>query len=146
MSRFLTTLFPCFLLLGACDGPTPAPPPEDPAVAASAPAVIAKAPPAALIPATTGRGLLQADPATLPNCESAVVNVRWDATRLHPDLTAVEVHVIAPGETAGKLFAAGGAADAAASGPWANPGLVFQARDTAGNELDRITLGGPDCR
>ena len=141
-------LLPCMLVLAACGGPTQAPPPAAaPAPpSASTNETMPPAAPALQIAASPGHGVLQADPATLRSCEPAIVNLRWDIVSSHPDVKSVEVHVIAPGETAGKLFAAGGPTDAAATGPWAKPGLVFLLSDTAGKELDRITLGGPDCR
>ena len=144
MNKLPIFLLPSLLVLAACDGPAQTSPPA--ASAASAEHADKVEETAAPIAATTDRGILQADPATLPSCDPAVVNVRWDAGKAHPDLTAVEIHAMAPGETAGKLFAAGGAAGSAATGPWAKPGQVFLMLDTSGNELDRITLGGPACQ
>lgn len=145
MNRQSIIIFLCLVLLGACDAPTPVSPAGDDT---DPPAQVSPEanPPAAYIAPSAGLGLLRADPATLTSCDPAVVKVHWDVAKRHPDVTTVEIHVIAPGEAAGKLFAAGGATDTAPTGPWAKSGVIFQARDPAGNELDRITLGGPDCR
>jgi len=140
-------LLPFVLALVACDRPAQVSPHVETPAATTVPSqeAVRSAQTTAPISAIVGRGVLQADPATLAGCEPVVVNVSWDASKLHPEVTAVEIHAIAAGETTGKLFAAGGAAGAAATGAWSKPGQVFQARDTAGNELDRITLGGPGC-
>lgn len=144
MNRQSITLYLSLALLCACDAPTRVPPVNG--AASQTPVSIATNPSASQVVATGGLGLLRADPATLPDCDPAVVKVRWDVAKRHPEVTTVEIYVIAPGEGVGKLFAAGGAKDTAPTGPWAKSGVMFQARDTAGNELDRITLGGPDCR
>lgn len=94
---------------------------------------------------STGRGLLHVEPSSLANCEPAVVKVVWDTSSADPAITDVKVNVIAPGESTGKLFAAGGASDEAVTGAWAKPGLIFQMHDAAGKELDRVAVGGPPC-
>lgn len=138
-------LLPCLLALCACDGgPAPTGVSAETPVVMPTPSTAVPVPPAT-IASTMGRGILRADPETLSKCESATVSISWDASKLYPALTAVEIHVTATGEATGKLFAAGGATGTATTGPWAKPGLVFVARDTIGNELDRITLGGPVC-
>lgn len=140
MNIALTALLPCLLLLSACDqAPQPPPAEEAKPQAAHEPDTIESR------PATSGRGFLVAKPSSLPNCEPAIVEIAWDTRAADPDLTDVKVSVISPGESTGKLFAAGGATDKAVTGAWAKPGVTFQLHDGAGKELDRITIGGAPC-
>lgn len=133
-------LLPCLLLLSACGQAPQTPPAEKVEREAARESSTPES-----RPATMGRGFLLAKPSSLPNCEPAVVQIAWDTRAADPDLTDVKVSVIAPGESAGKLFAAGGATDKAVTGAWVKPGLSFQLHDGAGKELDRITIGGPAC-
>lgn len=140
MNIAFSALFPCLLLLSACDQAPRTPPAENAERHAARASSATESRPAA-----SGRGLLLAKPSSLPNCEPAVVEIAWDTRAADPDLTDVKVSVISPGESTGKLFAAGGATDKAVTGAWAKPGLTFQLHDGAGKELDRITIGGTAC-
>jgi len=90
-------------------------------------------------------GAVSIDPAELGSCDvGAVVTVRWDMRATNPAVTDVEIWTGAPGKET--IFAAGGYAGEAATGPWAYPGTTFLVRNKAdGAELARAVVGGPSC-
>lgn len=111
---------------------------EDAAVAQVA-AVPAKASPAEVA------GPVSVDPAELTSCVvGSVVTVRWDLRPTHPNVADVEIFTGQPGKET--IFAAGGFAGEAATGPWARPGTTFLVRNKAdGTEVAKAVVGGPTC-
>lgn len=87
---------------------------------------------------------IRAVPASLPDCNPAVVMLEWDTNTLTPPPPSVRIH-IASAESE-RLFAAGGAKGSAETGRWALPGSTFLLRNgETGEELERVVIGGPAC-
>jgi hypothetical protein len=104
----------------------------------------ASAPSVATAPAPTGPVTIE--PASLTSCETgAVVTVRWDIRKEHPDVKDIEVWTGSATHPL-TLFTASGTAGEAKTGPWAGPGSIFAVKDRAtGQELARATVQGPAC-
>lgn len=132
-----TLLLPCLLLAG-CDGST------SPSVAADASAEAAFGPPRGKPIVARSTKQLRVEPATLRDCAPSVANVAWDLSASLPGENAVEVWV-GDGDSA-KLFASGGNAGEAMTGPWTTPGTAFSLRLAGETEAvaDAI-VGGPAC-
>ena len=127
-------LVPLVLILAACG---PAPSDESAPVVDTA----SKAPsgPQVAVSATT---LIQAEPASLPDCNSTVVTLKWNVRKTKPDLKAVKIYT-----GTGKLFAHMGPSGSVETGPWVKPGSSFVLKSGEDDsELERLTIGGPVCR
>lgn len=84
-------------------------------------------------------------PSTLPNCDGAVVDVRWDAAKAGVSTAGTEVWIGDALDDA-KLFAAAGAQGDARTGHWARPGSHFFLKNKAdGKLIAQAVVGGPTC-
>lgn len=93
---------------------------------------------------TTSAGLTL-NPATLPSCSGAVIDVVWDAGKAGVTTSDTEVWIGATLDSA-KLFAAAGAQGEAKTGPWARPGAHFFLRNKLDNKvIAQAVVGGPAC-
>jgi len=84
-------------------------------------------------------------PQPLPTCLGGqVAEIRWNL-KSAAGSTTVNIKLVEP-DGSERVFAQSGMSGSKATGPWARPGLVFIARDTANDEeLARVTLDGTGC-
>lgn len=118
-------------------------PSSDPATQATPPAATAEPAPE-LAPAPQTR-FIRTVPASLPDCQPAIVALEWDTSSLSPPPSKVRIHIAT--RDSDRLFTAGGAKGRVETGRWALPGSTFSLRDEAtGAELEQVVVAGPDCR
>lgn len=137
MKKILLVSLPLAIALSAC-GPAPSDQAAPEAAPAPASAPSQPAAPQVEVPATTW---IHAEPATLPNCNTTVVTLRWDTRKDKPDMPTVKIYT-----GSGKLFAHAGASGSVETGKWVKPGSSFILK--SGNddsELERLVIGGPIC-
>jgi hypothetical protein len=88
---------------------------------------------------------MSVEPSSLAGCEPQTVTVHWDFSVRRPQATTIELWVDSDDGTP-VLFASGGVAGSATTGPWVLPGTVFHARDpAAGDEIGQMAVPGRDC-
>lgn len=149
---FIATILLISLTVAGCQNEASSPqssPTQASPDSGTAPEPVSSTQTAANINATTApktSSAIYTVPAEVSNCNGAVVTVKWDATKAGVSTEATEVWV---GYSAsdGKLFAAGGTAGEAQTGPWARPGSYFLLKNKVdGKEIGHAVIGGPACQ
>ena len=134
MKKHSAALLPLLALALAACGPAP----SDQAAPATPAADTAPAVPQVQVTPTT---MIRAEPAALADCKSAVVKLKWDTYKTHPDIKSIKIYT-----GAGKLFTHTAAVGSMETGPWVKPGSVFVLKSGVDDsELERLTIGGPVC-
>ena len=126
------------LLLAACQHSS------QETAAPAAPASSAKSAPTTTASTPATASVLSVTPSSMAACDpAAVADVHWNASR-HAGVNTVQIY-IGTGSSE-KLFAEGGAAGDAKTGPWVRPGTVFTAKaKDSGTVLGTVTIAGPTC-
>lgn len=139
------------VVLAGC-GKQPSDTPETPAEAAPSSAPVDTAPAVAAIgkegSAQEGPYGLTVAPGEVFQCagrDKVASKVNW---KIEDESVGsmVEVYVIGPGQTEGKLFTKGGLKGEAETGNWVYEGTRFVVKDTAGKELVAYQVAGLPCQ